>query len=289
MVTLMETTGPNAQQIEYWNETAGPRWVAMQNALDAQIAPFGHAAQERLAPAAGERVLDVGCGCGETSMELARRVGPGGSVTGLDISAVMLARARDRAAEAGLGNVTFVQADAQTHAFPTPFDALFSRFGVMFFADPTAAFTNLGRALRSGGRLGFVCWRPLQQNPWMLLPMMAAAQHLPMPPPPAPDAPGPFAFADDARVRGILEGAGFRDVAFEPLDRTVVIGGPGASVDQAVEFMSQMGPAAAAFKDATPAARTAAAAAIRETFLPHQGDDGVRMGASVWIVTARRP
>ncbi|HEV7730536.1 MAG TPA: methyltransferase domain-containing protein [Candidatus Binatia bacterium] len=285
----MEKTGPNAEQIEYWNEAAGPRWVAMQNALDAQIAPFGHAVQERLGPSPGEHVLDVGCGCGQTSLELARRVTPSGSVTGLDISAVMLARARDRAAAAGLGNATFVQADAQTHAFPTPHDALFSRFGVMFFSDPPAAFANLGRALRSGARLGFVCWQSLQRNPWMLLPMMAAAQHLTMAPPPATDAPGPFAFADDARVRGILESAGFRDVAFEPLERTVMIGGPGASLDQAVEFMSQMGPAAAAFKDATPAARAAAAVAIRDSFRPHHGDDGVRMGSAVWIVTARRP
>jgi SAM-dependent methyltransferase len=281
--------GTNTEQIQFWNESAGPRWVTMQDALDEQIAPLGIAAMDRLAPAAGERIVDVGCGCGQSSLELARRVAPGGTVTGIDVSQPMLARARQRAGAAGIDNVAFVEADAQSHAFtPGGTDAVFSRFGVMFFEDPTAAFTNLARALRADGRLGFVCWQGPQQNPWMMLPIMAIGQHVALPPPPGPEAPGPLSFADEARVRRILGGAGFSDVALEPLEATLIVGGGRASLDEAVQFIFGLGAAAAALQAATPEQRAAAADAVRETFRPYHGPDGVRMSGAAWIVTAKR-
>ncbi len=284
----MNATGPNAEQITYWNDTAGPKWVALDEVLDGQIHAIGEAAMDRLALAAGERVLDVGCGTGRTSLELGRRVGPGGRVTGVDISAPMLGRARERARAAGADNVTFVGADAQTHGFePASLDAAFSRFGVMFFADPVAAFTNLHGAIRAGGRLAFACWRALPENPWMAVPVMAAAQHVTLPLPASPDAPGPFAFADADRVRSILERAGFADVACADHRATLTVGGRG-SLDQAVGFMMQMGPAAAAMREATPAQRETVAAAVRDALAPYHTPDGVRMSSATWLVTARR-
>jgi len=212
----MTTDRPNAEQRHYWNETAGPKWVAFQAQIDDHIRPFGHRAIDRAAPREGEHLLDVGCGCGETTLDLGRRVGANGSATGVDISAVMLRRAQQRAEETGLRNVRFVEADAQTHAFPPgSFDALYSRFGVMFFADPPAAFANLRRALRPGGRLAFVCWQAVQKNPWMFVPMAAAMQHIALPLPAGADAPGPFAFADRDRVARILAQTGFVDVEIE--------------------------------------------------------------------------
>lgn len=282
-----EGAGPNAEQIVYWNEQAGPKWATLQDRIDQQIRPLGELAMVRAALAAGERVLDVGCGCGDTTLALARRVAPGGSVLGLDISAPMLARARERLAEAGLGAaVSFLQADAQTHAFaPAAFDVLYSRFGVMFFADPPAAFANLRRALRPGGRLAFVCWQAATDNPWMLVPMAAALQHLPPPELPPPGAPGPFAFADPERVRGILAAAGYADVALEPVQMTLTIGG--GDLDQTVDFLLQMGPTARALRDTTDAAVvTRVAAAVREALLPYATPDGVRMDSASWIVTA---
>jgi ubiquinone/menaquinone biosynthesis C-methylase UbiE len=286
-MTPLDTTGPNAEQIRYWTETAGPKWVRMEALLEAQIAPFGAAAMDRAALISGERVLDVGCGCGATSFELARRVGTEGLVLGVDISEPMLGRARERAAGSEMATVRFALADAQTHRFARDtFDALFSRFGVMFFTDPGAAFTNLRAALRPGGRLAFVCWQSLQQNPWMLLPLMAAAQHIALPPPPAPGEPGPFSFADAERVRAILARAGFADVALEPLEMTLSVGGGGA-LEQAVEFLLEMGPAGAALREAGPAARPAVAAAVREVLAPFATPEAVRMASAAWIVTAR--
>ena len=282
----METVGPNAEQIRYWNETAGPKWVAMDDAINQVIAPIGEHALEAAGVRAGERILDVGCGGGRTTVELARRTGPSGAVTGLDVSGPLLALARHRAADAGLA-VTFVEADAQTHPLPTAtFDLLFSRFGVMFFADPATAFVNLGRALRPGGRAVFACWQPLPQNAWVVVPLMAAAQHVTLPPPPAADAPGPFALGDPDRVRDILGRAGFRDVRIAPVEKQLTLG---RELDATAEFMTQMGPAAAVLREVDAATTTRVVAAIREALVPHQTPDGIRLGSAAWLVTAVRP
>ena len=278
--------GPNAEQIKYWNETGG-KWVALHAVIDDQIRPLGLRAMDRAALHAGDNVLDVGCGCGATTVELARRVAPGGTVTGIDISAVMLDEARRRAREIGVA-ARFELADAQTHAFaPAGIDVVFSRFGVMFFVDPTAAFTNLRRALCPDGRLAFVCWRSLPENPWMFVPLGAALPLLPPPPLPAPDAPGPFSFADPERVRGILDRAGFRDLGIDPVDEVLTIGG-GAGLDDTVAFMLQMGPTGALLRAAKdPSLESRVAAAVRESLVPYMTPAGVRMQSASWIVTAR--
>jgi SAM-dependent methyltransferase len=280
--------GANAEQFRYWNEEAGPAWALHQAKFDQLVAEPGRAALERAAPSAGERAIDVGCGCGATALELAARVGPAGAVLGLDLSAPMLARARERIAEAGLANTRLEQADAQVHAFEAgAADLVFSRFGVMFFSDPVAAFANLARALHSGGRLAFVCWRALAENPWVRVPMAALAPHLPMPAPADPEAPGPFAFADAARVRGILERAGFAAIRIEPVD--VMLGIPGAGVREAADFLLQMGPSGRAvresgLRDLEPLARV-----LVDALAPHATPHGVRMAGAVHVVSALRP
>ena len=285
----LEPIGANAEQIKYWNETAGPKWVALQPAIDAQIGPLGRRAMDRGAIAPGERVVDIGCGCGSATLDLSRRVGPEGCVTGVDVSTRMIERAREVARAAGLANIRFQNTDAQTQQFSSgSVDLLYSRFGVMFFADPQRAFTNLRSALRPGGRLAFVCWQSLQQNPWMLVPMKAAAEHVAFPPPPGPEAPGPFSFADADRVRGILERSGFADVVIEDARGTLVVGGSG-NLDQAVEFILQMGPTGAALREVDGEARRRVAISVREALAPFHTGDGVRMDAAAWIVTGRRP
>ena len=286
----LATEGPNAQQIEFWNDETGQRWVEMGDLIDAQISPLGELAMNRAEIAAGERILDIGCGCGQTSLELALRVGSSGSVLGLDISDPMLGRARERADQQGVKNADFIQADAQTHSFGSPeFDLLFSRFGVMFFADPAAAFTNLLSALRPGGRLTFVAWQEVKANPWMLLPVSAAMKHLPPPDgPPDPLAPGPFAFADGDRVIGILERAGFENVTLESSVKEMLIG-DGRSLDDTSRFLTELGPAGRMLKDSGPELRTAVMDEIRRAIEPYSGEDGVQMGCATWIVSANRP
>ena len=287
--TALAPAGPNADQVKYWNETTGTKWVALHDLINAQIQPLGLQAMERAGIAVGEHALDIGCGCGGTTLELARRVGATGAVTGVDISAVMLRRAAEVAAAGGVSNVRFVNADAQTHAFTAhSFDLAFSRFGVMFFAQPQAAFANICKALRPGGRLAFVAWQAVHLNPWMFVPMAAAAQHITIPLPATPDAPGPFAFADVDRVRGILSAAGFVDLAFEELNDTLLIGG-GADLDQTVDFLLQMGPTAAAMREAGTGVLGAVTSAIREALKPYATAGGVRMQGAAWIVTGQRP
>jgi SAM-dependent methyltransferase len=280
--------GPNAEQITYWNQQGGPKWVAYERLLDEQISPLGLAAMDRARVAPGECVLDVGCGCGQTSLQLAERVGAGGSVTGIDISAPMLARARERAAQLGARNLRFLEADAQEAKLgEAAFNLVFSRFGVMFFADPKAAFANLRRSLAPSGRVAFVCWQELARNPWMAVPMRAASAYLPPMPPPAPEAPGPLAFADPGRVRSILGGAGFREIAIEPLEGLVVVGGASSSLEQAAAFLLQAGPLARALRDAPAAPVDRITDAVREAIAPHATPNGVMMGYGTWVVCAR--
>ena len=282
----LPSTGPNAEQITYWNDAAAPKWITYQRILDEQIRPLGLAVMDRAAIRSGERVLDVGCGCGDTSLELSRRVGADGSVVGIDIATPMLERAKQNAAEAGVTNVRFENADAQTQALPAgAFDLVFSRFGVMFFATPAAAFRNLRSALRDGGRVGFVCWQPIEKNPWMGLPMMAASKVIAFPPRPPADAPGPFAFAEPGRVRAILADAGFGDVAIEGLDTVLTIGD--GDLDRSVDFIVQMGPTGMLLRE-KPEAKEAVVGAVKKALAGHHTERGLGLDGSVWLVSARR-
>ena len=282
-------TGPIAIQVEYWNDTSGPGWVSAQARIDGQVTPFGLLAMERASIVEGERVLDVGCGTGQSSLQLAERVGHRGAVTGIDISIPMLSSATDRARKARMKNVTFVRADAQTHHFdPMQFDLIYSRFGVTFFADPPAAFSNLRSSLKPGGHLAFVCWQELAKNPWMHEPLLAASRYIELPAPREPGAPGPFAFEDAERVRAILEGAGFERVSLESVERPLWIGG-GGSLGAAVTFLLEVGPAAAALRESGPEKRRDVAAAVREVIRDRATPSGVLMDAAVWIVTAQSP
>lgn len=279
-------SGANADQIAYWNNAAGETWAALQDRLDRQIEPLGRRAMDAGAPKGGERVLDIGCGCGQTSLELAQRVAPAGQVLGVDISEPMLEVARRRGGEAGATNVSFLAADAQTQAFPPGgFDLAFSRFGVMFFDDPAAAFGNIAAALAPGGRLAFVCWRPMLENPWMSVPMFAALPLLPpMPPPADPTAPGPFAFADPERLRGILASAGFVDIAIAPHDQQI----GGNDLEQTVAMSLRVGPLGAVLRE-NPELKDGVVGAIREALTQYVTPQGVMLASATWIVTAKRP
>lgn len=276
---------PNAGQTTYWNELGGLTWAELSPLLDRQIEPLGEAAVAALAPRPGERILDVGCGCGQTSLDLGRRVGGSGEVLGLDISRPMLEIARHRAEAAGAANVRFVEGDAQTWPLPAErFDALFSRFGVMFFADPVAAFRNLLGALRPGGRIAFACWRAENENPLMTTPARAAATHLPPSPPTDPDAPGPFAFADPAKIRRILEAAGFDDVETTPCDTEI----GGNTPEDSLTLALRIGPLGARLRE-NPELRPKVVEDVRRALAEHVRDGRVWMKGAVWIVTACRP
>jgi SAM-dependent methyltransferase len=275
-------TSANADQIDYWNDQAGQTWAEMQPLLDMQIGPYGARAIEALSPVASEHILDIGCGCGDSTLEIARRVAPGGSAVGVDISAPMLAVARHRAAATGAG-ARFEQIDAQTHHFEPVFDAAFSRFGIMFFADPAAAFTNIRSALRPGGRLAFVCWQEPVENPWLRVPLEAAIQYLPPQPPADPNEPGPFAFADPHRVHGILDSAGFGNVAILPYQ--IPIGG--FPLEQALTLALRVGPLGRLLRE-SPGQRPRAIDAVRAALAKHETPQGVFLQSATWIVTAEK-
>jgi SAM-dependent methyltransferase len=283
---VTDSSRANAEQIAYWNEVSGPKWVSLTDLIDSQIEPLGRAAMERAAVTSGERVLDIGCGCGQTTLALADRVGEAGRVVGVDISGPMLADARSRAERAGARNVDFVQADGQVHDFePAAFDLVFSRFGVMFFEDPVTAFTNIRRALRPGARLTFICWQAITKNPWMLVPAAAAAKHIELPAPPAPDAPGPFAFSDPNRVVDILKSAGFSDARADAHEGRLSIG-QGMPLDEIVGFLQQMGPAGAALRDADVSLLEVVTQSMHEALAPHYEDGAVVLDFAAWIVAA---
>lgn len=269
----------------YWNDR-GPVWVEYRERLDAMLAPLGEAAIARLHPDPGEHVLDIGCGTGTTSLELARLVGESGHVTGVDVSAPMLDEARRRATDAGLANTSFVVADAGAHRFePRHYDAAFSRMGIMFFAEPVAGFTNLRRALRPGGRLGFVCWRSPAENSWVTEPGRAVADVLGPPAPMDPDAPGPFSLASADRIISILTEAGLVDIDITPHDLPVNIGE--GTTDQLVRYYIDLLPATAIPKNAGVHVVDRVKAALGAMVERRRTPDGITMGAAAWLVSAR--
>ena len=278
----------NAQEIEGWNGPVGQAWASFHNQLDRQIAPLGRVAMEAAGIGPGQRVLDIGCGCGETTLEIARRIGTG-EATGVDISAMLLQLAGQAAKAVGAVNVQFLKADAQTDDLGQGvFDVVFSRFGVMFFDDPAKAFGNIRRALKPGGRLGFVCWRSPAENLYLTAAMGAARSVLPPSPPATPNAPGPFGLADGERTRAILAEAGFADTAVEPFAQPIGDSDLEATVAQALN----MGPLGSALREtnADDALRAKAADAVRGAYRPYLGADGkVRLPSAVWIVSARNP
>jgi SAM-dependent methyltransferase len=273
----------NAAQIEDWNAAVGRTWTQFQEQLERQLEPLGREALRALAPIPGEHILDIGCGCGATTLDLAVRVGPVGSVVGVDVSVPMLDVARRRSRPADAGAAEFLQLDAQHDTLGSAFDAAFSRFGVMFFSDPVAAFKNTLTSLKPGGRLVFVCWRRLEENPWVRVPLEAARPFLPDTAPADPTAPGPFAFAAASRARSILIDAGFASVAATPFD--TLIGG--ADLEQTLKLALRVGPLGAALRE-HPELEPPVAGPVRDALRSYLTAAGVQMRCATWIVSARR-
>ncbi len=275
-------TGPNQAQLDYWNGRAGEKWAALQRRLDRMLSKATTTLQAKAGDLTDQRVLDVGCGTGETCTLWLQA---GAHVTGVDLSAPMLAVAADRTG----GRATLIQADASTWTGDAPFDLVVSRLGVMFFADPDEAFANLTRNLRPGGRLLFVCWRAFDDNPWVHIPFDAVRDLAPAATPPVPHAPGPFGLADEVRLAGILARAGFVDVTIEALDFPVCLADVGGAVE-AAGLVTQIGPSGGALADATPEVRTTATERLTRTTLgPYERDGVVALEGALWLVQAVRP
>lgn len=270
-----------------WTGASGDNWVLHQQRLDLMLQAFGNAAMDAAGIAPGEQILDIGCGAGATSFALAARIGPGGHVLGVDISPQLIARAEaDTPAEAP---VAFRLADAATAALPPAgFDLLFSRFGVMFFDDPVAAFAHMRTALKPGGRLAFACWRAAAANDWVRLPM-TAIRDLVAPPAIDPLAPGPFAFAERGRIESILSAAGFADIAVVPFDRAIPYGegaDRAAAIEDALQLAFAVGPLSRALAGQPDEVRATAAEAVRAAFAAQPGETSILIGGAAWIVTA---
>lgn len=279
----------NAEQIEYWNGEGGARWARDDAIMERLLRPV----TESLLAHAGvdsdiDNALDVGCGGGSQSLLLAERLGSSGRVVGVDVSAPMLAVARGKATIPAPGSapVTFLQADASRHPFePASFDLLFSRFGVMFFDDPAAAFTHLRKALKEDGRLAFCCWQSLKANPWALIPFRAALEHVPPPEQADPNAPGPFSFADSGRVTAILSAAGFRDIRVESYNSELRFH-EAATLGDSVRGLAEIGPVSRLLSDQPGEVKAKVLASMEEVLAPYYREGALVMPVAIWFVTA---
>jgi SAM-dependent methyltransferase len=274
-----------AEQSETWDGEAGLHWAEHQDHYDAMLSRMTPRLIAAAELTADDRVLDVGCGCGETS-RIAGRLASDGTVLGVDLSGPMLERARVRAEGEGLGNVRFEKADVQVAAFPVgAFDRVLSRFGVMFFDEPQAAFANLHRSIRPGGRMAFLCWQEVGRNEHFALPYGAVAAFVPPPDLGEPDAAGPFSLADPARIRNLLDEAGYEDIMIEPVTEPVRMG---ANIEDAIEFLHGTPTARTMLREADEDTAAKAVTALREALTPYETPYGLFLGSAAWLVTARR-
>lgn len=275
----------NQLQDEFWNGDVGALWVTNFEENERHTGPFGTLALAVASPITGERVLDVGCGCGATTLALASAIGQSGDVVGIDLSITMLARAKELKTISELTNITFRRADAQTSNLRRRrYDLIFSRFGVMFFADATAAFANLRSSLRTRGRLVFVCWQSPSANPWSSIPNRAALKFFELEPPPH-DAPGPYSLASPTRIRTVLTEAGFTDVEITAKTRTLKIA-VGQSIDHWVNERLLMGFAGQRYRSSNSVIQARARRALIESVEPFQVVDGLELEGAAWIVKA---
>lgn len=279
---------PNQDQIDFWNGDTGQHWANTDAMIERILGPITQALLDHAPPSGCTRALDIGCGGGSQSIQLARALGPDSSVLGVDISEPMLAVADKKAEEAdpARGEVAFLQADASTYAFePAAFNLLYSRFGVMFFDDPLAAFTNLRNAMADHGRLLFCCWQALKDNDWLRIPLQTALQHLPAPEPADPEAPGPFAFADPVRVERILTRSGFSDVQMTPAAVTMTYG-PSPSLRDCILDMVQMSPVGRLLEGQGNDTHETVYAALENTLETYYDNGSLALPGQVWFVTA---
>ncbi|WP_375454293.1 class I SAM-dependent methyltransferase [uncultured Methylobacterium sp.] len=279
-------------QAEYWNGEVGQRWARSQAVLDAVFAPLTEALFAGAALPPGAAILDIGCGAGATALVAARAAGTGGRVLAADLSGPLLEVARGRAVQAGDAPVAWVEADAETQDFgAAAFDHAISRFGVMFFSDSRAAFANIRRSLKPGGRLTFLCWRAMADNPWVTVPRAAVLPLVPDAAPPDVEGPGPFRFADPEGLSRLLRAAGFDEVACAPVARDLLLGqaddgSARTAAGAAAAVVVELGPVSRLLRDREPPVRQAALEAVTEAFLPHARDGAVRLEAGCWLVSA---
>ena len=272
----------NADMLAFWNGQGGRTWVARQEHTDITLAPVSEALLALAAARPGEQVLDIGCGCGASTLDFARAVGPAGRVAAFDISGPMLAEGQRRADVAGIANVDWHEADPATAPLGR-YDLLVSNFGVMFFGDPVAAFTHMRRAAKPDARMVFVCWRPVAENPWMKVPMDAVTPHLPPRPKAVPHAPGMFAFADPERIAEVLTEAGWTSPQLDKLDLDLDIAA-GRGLEAAVDQSTQIGAVNSWLRGQPAEVIAAAVASIREALMALRQGPSVRLRGAMWLV-----
>jgi SAM-dependent methyltransferase len=274
----------NADQLAFWNGVGGETWVPRQTHTDITLQPVTDALVAHAAPRTGESVLDVGCGCGASTLDFARAIGPTGTVEALDISGTMLAEASNRAIASGISNVEWQQADAAT-ALLRGYDLLTSMFGLMFFGDPVAAFAHMRGAAKPGARMSFVVWRTLSENPWMDVPMRAVSAHLPPRPASDPNAPGMFAFAEPKRVSQILTDADWARPELTKFDCSLDIAA-GRGLNEAVVQSTTIGAVNSWLRNQPPEIIVAAIDSLQKALAPHTDGSHVRLPAAMWLVSS---